>query len=195
MEYGRAHERPARAEARLPDLGQRPSQGRDRGAAASGPVRARGGRGRLRTRAERRGRRQPLQLGQPLRGCAPRRRHRRRRPEEGAKSTSDGRLEGSRRRGDRVLPRGARARQRARAGRRGGEEGRGPRQGVREDGRPAALRRGQEGSPRRLGRRALPPGGREGRDRRLRPADRVRRRRRSPRARERDRQDRDLGPG
>ena len=47
----------------------------------------------------------------------------------------------------------------------------------------------------RLGRRALSAGRRQGRDRRVRAADRVRRRGGSPRPRQRDRQDRDLGPG
>ena len=52
-----------------------------------------------------------------------------------------------------------------------------------------------EAGPGRLGGGAVPAGGGQGRDGRVRTPDRVRRRGRPPRSRERDRQDRDLGPG
>ena len=139
-------------------------------------------------------RRLALQLRQPVRRRAPRRRHGRRRAEEGSEPPGDGRLEGGRHRSRRDLPRIARARHGARARRARGEEGRSDREGVREDRRPADLRRRQE-RPRRLGRRPVPAGRGQGRGGCVRAPDRVRRRGRSPRSRERDRQGRDLGAG
>ena len=93
-----------------------------------------------------------------------------------------------------AVPHCARPGLRARPRRSRGEEGLRSRQDVRQGRRGAAVRRPEAGTG-GLGCGALPAGRRKSRDRRLRAADRVRRRGGSARPRQRDRQDRDLGPG
>ena len=87
-------------EAGLPDHRQRRAEGRTGRDEASATVRAGGDRARLGARVRGCGRRRALQRGEPLRRCASRGRHRRRRPSE-RRRPLDGRLEGRRARRDR----------------------------------------------------------------------------------------------
>ena len=142
--YGRSHERATLPEAWYLISGTDRPKVETARTASAGAFRARVRRDRIRPRGERRRRRHALQLRQPVRGRAARRRHRRQRSEEGYEppptvSWKAADVEAISTYLAAPAPNGARSRR----GR--DQEGRSDREGVRADRRPADLDVGERG--------------------------------------------------